>query len=269
MRRAVFGVVFGSLFVPLLASCTSTHDAAPLPSEVKRVLAARDAKLGSYHVKIDSVQGEAKASHEFFFRSPNHSLGAIVSPNPLTMAFDGQRFFKQTPAEKKHETYELKLSKENAALFLTSTFAPFVPEGFRTPLMPSAGVTVKKTSHPRARDAVLVTAALDGLTVMWVLRWPAGDVLAKRVGEVELSVDEEYCDETLELCVPKKITQRRGPGGVAEATTVLTLIELNPRIPNDFFTLAPSAGFHTEQHEIVETKRDEDVQQKVGASWQP
>ncbi len=263
-------VLFGALAMLLLApSCTSPHDAAPSPSEVRRVLGTRDVKLSSYHVKIDTEQGEAKASHEFFFRAPNHSLGTIFSPEPVTMAFDGRRFFKEMPLEKMHETYELKLSRESAALFLTSTFTPFVPEGFRTPLMPSSGVTVKKTSHPRARDAVLVTAVAEGLTVMWVLRWPTGDVLAKRAGEVELSIDEEYCDQKLELCVPKKVTQRRGPGGTVEATTVLTLIELNPRLPNDFFTLTPSAGFHTEQHEIVETKRDEAVQQKVDASWQP
>lgn len=234
-------------------------------SELKSLLQARDQKLISYHVRVDSLQGAASAKHEFFYRAPNRSLGTVTEPEPLTLAFDGTRVFKVTPAEKKFEVFELRLLPENAAYFLASTFTPFVPEGFRTPLIPSRGVSVKKVTHPHAADAVEVTVTLEDATVVWVLRWPSGDVLSKRVGATELSVDEEWCDAPLGLCVPKKVTQRSN--GVLEATTFMTSIELNPEIPNDFFTLKAPSGFHAEQHELVETA-DEPAQQKAGASWQ-
>ena len=152
---------------------------------------------------------------------------------------------------------EIKLSPENAAYFLASTFTPFVPEGYRTLLLPSKGVTLRRLTHPKAAEAVEVTVSVEGATVVWVLRWPAADVLSKQVGPTVLSVDEELCDEQLGLCVPKLVTQRRN--GVVEATTALTSISLNPQIPNDFFTLTAPEGFHAEKHELVETKSDEPV----------
>jgi outer membrane lipoprotein-sorting protein len=240
---------------------------AALVAQVKRRQLERDAKLNSYHVVVDSTQGEATARHEFYYRAPNRSQGTLWSPEALTLSFDGTRFFKVTPAEKKFETYALKLSKDDAAYFLASTFTPFVPEGYRTLLLPSRGVTARLVTHPKAREAVEVTVSVDEVTVVWVLRWPSGDVLSKRVGATEVTVDDEWCDTALGLCVPKRVTQRRN--GVVEATTSLTAISLNPQIPNDFFTLVPAEGFHTEQRELVESKSDESLQQKADASWQP
>ncbi len=239
----------------------------PLVSQVKRVQLERDKKLNAYHVVVESRQGDEQAKHEFSFRAPNRSRGTISSPQPLTLSFDGTRFYKLSPAEKKFETYELSLSQQSAAYFLASTFTPFVPEGYRTLLLPSTGVTVKKVTHPKAADAVEVTVSLEGATVVWVLRWPSGDVLSKRSGDTVLSVDEEHCDSALGLCVPKLVTQRNR--GVVEATTSLLTIELNPQIPNDFFTLSAPEGFHAEKHELVETKSDQPVRQKADASWEP
>ena len=252
-----------------LAACpsSSTPSSAALVSEVKRALQERDKKLTSYHVVVESRQGEAKAKHEFFYRAPNHSRGTILEPEPMTLAFDGLRLFKETPKEQKLEAFDIKLSPENAAYFLASTFTPFVPEGFRTPLLPSKGVTAKKTTHPWASEAVEVTVAVEEATVVWVLRWPSGDVLSKRVGATELRVDAELCDEALQLCVPKLVTQRTGEA--VEATTSLTRIELNTPIPNDFFTLKATEGFHVVKQELVEPKSDEPVAQKADASWAP
>ncbi len=236
-----------------LWGCPSTPPS--LVNEVKRVLAERDRKLTSYHVVVDSAQGTEKAKHEFFYRAPNRSRGTITEgPEPQTLSYDGLKFYKITPGEKKFEAFDVKLSPENAAYFLASTFTPFVPEGFRTPLLPSKGVTARKVAHPKAPDALEVTVTVEGATVVWVLRWPSGDVLLKRVGSIELSVDEEHCDQALGLCVPKLVTQRES--GVVQATTSLTTIELNVAIPNDFFTLKAPEGFHGETHELVETKQD-------------
>lgn len=257
--------VFLSMSLVLLGCRSGSTES--LVSEVKRVQLERDKKLNAYHVVVESEQGEARAKHEFFFRSPNRSRGVISAPEPLTLSFDGARFYKLTPAEKKLEIYELALTQENAAYFLASTFTPFVPEGYRTLLLPSRGVTVKRVSHAKAADAVEVTVSVDGATVVWVLRWPSGDVLSKRAGEIELTVDQEHCDQALGLCVPKLVTQRHN--GVVQATTSLITIELNPQIPNDFFTLTAPEGFHVEKHELVETKSDEPVRQKADASWQP
>jgi len=159
----------------------------------------------------------------------------MLTPTPLTVAFDGTRFFKLSPPDKRLEVFEVKLPAEKAALFLTTQFSPFVPEGYRTPLLPMKGVTAQKVSHaksPEAFELVHRTADEAGkpITVTWTLRFPGGDFLAKKTeanGVVsELVVEEELCDAALALCVPKLVVQREGASEVGRTT--FTRIELAP-----------------------------------------
>ena len=87
---------------------------------------------------------------------------------------------------------------------------PFVPEGYRAPLLPQNGVEAKRVSRENAIDAVELTVKPgDGVTVRYVLRLPAGDFLERRTltdgQERVLLVEREQCDEKLKLCVPTRL----------------------------------------------------------------
>ena len=253
-------IVAVCLVAASLASCTKPP-AEPLAepglvSQMKQALAEREKRLTSYQLSVMTKQGDAEATHEFSYRAPNRTLGTILTPAPMTLGFDGTRFFRVTPDQKKFETYELKLPFDKSALFLSSTFAPFVPEGYRTPLIPSQHVTAKRVAHPKGPDAVELTVVANDegtdLTITYVLRHPSGELLAKRVGATELSVEQEHCDAALKLCVPMVVTQREN--GVVVATTTVTKVVLNPALPADRFTLTAPEGYLTERHELVEAK---------------
>ena len=230
---------------------------------MREVLVKREARLQSYHVAVTTVEGEHEAQHEFWFRSPNHTKGSLLAPNQLTLSFDGRTFYKLTPEDKKLEVFDIKLPVEKASYFLMSQFAPFVPEGYRTPLLPSQGVTAKKTSHPKAPDAVELTLVTSGgekgdvpVTVAWVLRAGSGDFLSKTMttptGKKETRVDEEKCDEVAKLCVPTAITELEN--GAVAATLKMTTVELNAPIPNDSFVLSAPEGTAVEKHVIKEAE---------------
>ncbi len=245
----------------LLLGCPKEPAKAPenLASEARRALAERDKRLTSYLVEVSTTQGDQTATHTFVARG-NRVKGSLLTPTPMTLAFDGTRFFKLSPAEKKLEAFELKLPAEKAALFLTTQFSPFVPEGYRTPLLPSKGVTATKVPHPKGPEAFeLVVSTPDEagkpITVTYVLRFPGGDFLSKKTqaGGVtsELVVEAEHCDVKLSLCVPKVVVQREN--GAELGRTTFTRIELSPEVPNDAFSLTAPEGYTFEKHELVES----------------
>jgi hypothetical protein len=81
--------------------------------------------------------------------------------------------------------------------------------------------------------------------VTYVLRWPSGDLLEKHLSAygrtMRLTVDEEHCDQRLDLCVPRKLTQvyDDAPGAV----TTLSRIELGVSVALHDFTLAVPEGY--------------------------
>jgi outer membrane lipoprotein-sorting protein len=231
-----------------------------LASEARRALAERDKRLARYAVEATSTQGEATATHSFVYRAPNRVKGTMLTPSSFTLAFDGTRFFKLSPADKKLETFELKLPADKAAMFLLTQFSPFVPEGYRTPLLPSKGVAAAKVAHPRGPEAFelkVVTADEAGapITVVTHLRYPTGDFLGKKTTAgarvSELIVEEEHCDAARSLCVPKRVVQRED--GVELGRTTFTRIDLAPEVPNDTFTLTGPEGYAVEARELVES----------------
>jgi outer membrane lipoprotein-sorting protein len=244
----------------LLHGCARDQDAqaAALLAEVRGVLSSRDERLSSYRAAVDTEEGKAKAHHDFHFRAPNLMRGTVTEPETLTLATNGVRFFRVHGGSKTYEAYRLGLSEAATALFLTATFMPFIPEGFRAPLLPRQVVSVRKVPHPNGPEAVEVVVAPRDESgaearVSYVLRWPSGDFLGKTVvfgDRVEsIRVEGEQCDDRLVLCVPRRLTHLTD--GRSTAVTALSRIELNAAIPNDFFVLEPPPGYSRLSHEVV------------------
>jgi outer membrane lipoprotein-sorting protein len=242
--------------------CTRPNDASPpqLLSQARQALAERERRLVRYAVEVTSTEGGQTATHQFTYRAPNRVKGTVFTPTPVTLSFDGTRLFKLSPGEKKLEVFEVKLPVPEAALFITSQFSPFVPEGYRTPLIPSKGVTVKKGTHPLAGETYEVTVTspdeANASTVLttFVLRFPGADFLGKRtqVGAAtsELMVEAEACDAALNICVPKVLVQREG--GREVGRTTFTRVDLAPQVANDAFTLVAPDGYTVEQRSLLQ-----------------
>jgi outer membrane lipoprotein-sorting protein len=252
------------LAVVVFAGCH--RDAEETPSAVlataRRALAERERRLTSFHLAIHSTEAGATATHEVFFRAPNHLRGELLTPRRLTTAFDGRRLFQVDHQQKTFRAFDLELTPLKAAYFLAETFQPFVPEGFRSPLLPTHGVVATKVTHPKATQAVsLRVDAGEGVVVTWVLRLPAGDLLEKRTSNGAahelLRVDDELCDSALKLCVPKTLTQLEGDSVIG--LTTATSIELNPALSTDTFSLSAPAGFSSSVQTLGETGRQNSV----------
>ena len=233
-----------------LLACPKDTPEGTLLSEVRRTLADRERRLNTYHLAGESKEGDAVATHAFFFRAPNKMRGVVMHPAHLEWTWDGAHLAKLEFGSKTFSNFPITLPPEKAAMFLTTTFAPFVSEGFRTPLMPSKGVTATML-----KDEVELKVVNPQLRLTYRLRWPTGDFLGKRTesdGQVsELTVDEEQCDEKLKLCVPKVTSQRLD--GKLQLSTRLTRIELNVDVPADDFTPRPPQGWTEETHPVVES----------------
>jgi outer membrane lipoprotein-sorting protein len=225
-----------------------------LSSQLKTALAERDRKLTSYSFSAESQQDGEVARHTFQFRSPNKMRGALTEPSQLEWAYDGTTLTQTRPREHKLLVYQLKLPPQKASIYLHDTFAPFVFEGFRVPLLPPTGATAKLHDD---KLEVFATLSDEGgpVEVRYLFRWPSADFLAKssvvKGARSELRVDEEYCDTTLKLCVPKKVTQYTE--GTLVGSTTLSNIVLGAELPNDSFTLKAGEGWATETHEVVES----------------
>jgi len=248
--------------LPALAGCPKKggdDDAALLP-QVKAGLAAREAKLSSYRI-AGTVQDEGleAVTFRFDYRAPQRLRGTLGPPASRTFSWDGTRFFQQLDAEKHFISFTSELPPAKLAGFLAETFHPFMPEGFRTPLLLSHAA-VRHATHPLAPQAVELTQKLEGeaqgLEMTYVLRWPQLDFLARRTRaaggeEAEERVEEEHCDAALSLCVPKRLGRWQGGRRVGE--TVLSRVELNAPLPNDAFTLTAPEGYDVQARTLVES----------------
>ncbi len=247
----------GPLVVALLVVGCAREPVGPaqLLSQARQALAERERRLSSFHLVVATTESGQQASHEVWFRSPNRSRGEVRTEPRRTVAFDGERLVTIDHQGQKLSTFTLSLPAEKAAYVLASTFQPFVPEGFRAPLLPSRGVTASATSRRGAANAVELTVEpAAGVTVVQVLRLPGGDFLEKRTasnGSLEvLRVEDETCDRVLGLCVPRRLVLERDGARLGE--TVLERIELNPALPASTFSPELPKGYTAEQHELAE-----------------
>lgn len=251
--------LFSFLVLLVLAGCTRPREEpTALLAEVKRRLLEREGRLGSYRLS-GTVQdtGAEPIAFAFVWRAPQRMRGTLLSPVSRVFSWDGSRFFVQDSAQRSLTTFQDDLTPEQRASFLTETFSSFVPEGFRVPLLLS-NTQARRATHPRAPQAVELSVQVDdgsarGLTMAYVLRWPTLDFLGKRTlgadgATAEVRVEEEYCDEPLKLCVPRRLT--RWAGGEQMGRIELSQVELNPSVPNDSFTLTAPEGY-TQQHRTL------------------
>jgi hypothetical protein len=245
-----------------LAGCPRKggDDAATLVPAVRTRLAERDQKLTSYRIAgTVKDEGQPPVSFTFDYRAPQRMLGTLGPPASRTFAWDGTHLFQQVDGDKQFSTFKSELPPAKLAEFLTRTFGPFTPEGFRTPLL-MRSATARRARHPRAPEAVELVQKLEGeaagVEMVYVLRWPGLDFLGRRTRapdgtEAEERVEEEHCDEQLGLCVPKRLTRWLGGRQVGE--TALGRVELNAPLPNDAFTLSAPEGYAVQSRTLVES----------------
>lgn len=229
MKKLVLGML-------LWCGCLKPAEAPPpsLVGEAKRALAERERRLTSFKLVVDSTEGDDRARHEVAFRSPNKSRGHMTAPHDFELAFDGTQLVRLVAAQKKYEVISLDMPAADRAFFLASQFRPFVPEGYRSPLLPQTGVEAKQVPE----GVELTVRPGEGVTVKYVLRLPAGDFLEKRTladgPERVLRMEREQCDEALKLCVPTRLVERMGQ--TVLGTTEVSGLELNPALPQDVFS---------------------------------
>jgi len=234
----------------VLCGCAKEPTGPELLAQVRQALTDRDARLDSFQFDATSTalpSGET-VNHSFYFRSPNKMRAVLAK---VERSFDGTTLYEVSAGKKTFTAFALKLPPPKASLLLHTTFAPFVPEGFRTPLMPMKGVTAQKTG----RNAVeLSMSPGEGVTVTYRLRWPGGDFLEKRTvspsGRTTLKMEFEHCDAALKLCVPQDLGEFLD--GVRVVGTSLHHIGLNPALSADSFVPAAPEGFTREARELVE-----------------
>jgi hypothetical protein len=227
--------------------CARPRKAEQLVSAVESGLALREAKITSYQFDAETTDaGGRKVNHSFFYRSPN-KLRADVGAH-LTFTFDGESLFKIDHDRKETMTTSFRgRPKAEAAESVYQTFAPFLPEGWRTPLI-AGNVTAQEGPASVAGQSVWLSteARSDGsrAELRYLFALPGMDWRA-----TESTVDgrqatrralEDHCDAQLGLCFPKKIETTQN--GQIQSTTVLTGVVINGPIPAEMFTLPGSAA---------------------------
>lgn len=215
--------------VVLLVACTRE----PARVAARTALAEREKKLTSFRLEATSTEEGQSARYTFSYAAPNLGRGRIHGARDVEVAFDGKQLISIDHTAK---TWTV----DQPPPLLHAVFAPFAPEGFRPPLLPSKGVTAKYVGQDTVE---LSTSPGDGITVTWTLRMPNADFLQKRTVNGAhtdvLKVVSETCNA--QLCVPQKLVESFDDETLGETT--VTDVELNPKFPADLFTPAPPDGF--------------------------
>ncbi|RKG87039.1 hypothetical protein [Corallococcus terminator] len=262
--RALFLLPLLSLLA-CRSSSSGSGDSAELMSQVREKLAARDAKLLNYQLEGTQKEGDSlSAGFTFAYRAPQKMRGTVTQP-ARTVSWDGKHLYEQVEANKQFTTFTSQVSAEKLSAFLTEVFTPFVPDGFRAPLLLRSTKARRALSHPKAKEAVELSMPLEGdagggMVVTYVLRWPTLDFLARRTRapdgtEAEVRMEEEHCDAELGLCVPRKLT--RHAGGLQVGETVLSRVDLKAPLPNDAFTPAAPDGYSVQTRTLVDSATQE------------
>jgi hypothetical protein len=233
-----------------LASCRRDErreTATGVLAEVKSALAERERRLTAFRLEGVIREAGREAPFEAAFRAPNRVRGVLRVGSGRTLSFDGAKLYQLDPDSKTLVTYE---PGAGASAALTQLLGAFVPEGFRVPVVDLRAATARRTPHPRGPEAVELSSETrdeqdQSIRVTYVLRWPSGDLLEKRLTAygrtMTLEVEEEQCDERLELCVPRRFTQKYD--GAPGAVTTLSRIELGASVAIQEFTLSAPEGY--------------------------
>ncbi len=232
-------------------ACRAPATESSLLSEVKRTLAERSERLGTYSFKAAvEPAGGAAVTYALVFREPTSTRVDLAAGS---LSFDGRRFYERDDGTRALTVYAPQLSKEKLALGWSTTFGSRVPEGFRAPLLPPKGVTATRRADAvelefRTRD--------EGteVSVISVLKWPGGDFLERRTdyggARGAVRMEQEHCDAALQLCVPTQLSRWQGQAKV-ETTTLKELTLGGAPAPQEDFVLAAPPGYAVKRSELV------------------
>lgn len=235
-----------------LLACPPKSDApagdVATPEAVQRVLTERARRLTSLQLEVETTLPDEAVRSRFSLRAPDLVRAVRETDQGSTVAFDGERLYRLEPSTKTLEVTEPPRSPAQRARFLEEAFNGFAPDGYLLPALPTKGVTVMEVAHPLSPRAAAVTVRPRGgetSEVTYILRWPSGDFLSRRVAHdgalTEVSVAEERCDKALRLCVPMKLTER--VAGIVGRVTRVTDVSFNPELPVEDFRLSAPEGY--------------------------
>lgn len=216
-------------------------------AEAKSAIAEREGRLTSFRLEGVIREAGQEAPFETAFRAPDRVRGVLRGSSPRTLSFDGARLYEIDAAKKTVVAYE---PGDGSSASLTQLLSAFVPEGYRVPVLPLGSAQARRIPHPRGPEAVELTSETgDGqggrIQITYLLRWPSGDLLEKRMsahGKTTIvAVEEEHCETRLALCVPRKLAQRLDDE--LGAVTVLSRIELNAPVAVDEFAVSAPEGY--------------------------
>jgi outer membrane lipoprotein-sorting protein len=252
-----------------LLACRSSSSGgandAELMAQVREKLAARDAKLVNYQLEGTQTEGDTTADFTFAYRAPQKMRGTVSAPKARTVSWDGKLLYEQVDADKQFTTFKSEVSATKLSAFLTEVFTPFVPEGFRAPLLLRSTKAKRVQAQAPGQESVELSMALEGdagggVVVTYVLRWPTLDFLARRTRapdgpQAEVRMEEEHCDTDLGLCVPRRLT--RWVGETKQGETALKKVDLKAALPNDGFTPTAPEGYSVQTRTLVDSEAQE------------
>lgn len=243
--------------LPALAACPKQKEEGVKVEEVQSVLVERERKVHAYRIEGSVTEAGQTASFRFAHRAPNRMLAELQGETPRTFAFDGERLMELSPKESRAVSFDLGGKPEELAVHLHQLFQTFVPDGFRTPVIDWNRASARRVSHPLAPQALELSSEVPDpsgpVRAEYVLRWPAGDLVERRLsyGEAKMvtKVAREHCDDRLKLCVPSRLEQtvNGAPGAVID----LTSVELNAALPKDAFTPVVPEDWTVEKRALV------------------
>ncbi|MGI5860475.1 MAG: LolA family protein [Myxococcales bacterium] len=215
-----------------------------LLSRLKAGLAAREKKVVSFQYEGTTVQGEERAEFAFAFRAPK-KMRAELTSSGLTFIFDGRQFTQWDSGSKLLQRIDLeKASPEAAALFLHQYLSPFVPEGWRTPLLGGklgAGVT----AEGKVQVSAVTGEGSEAIEVTYLFALPGFDFVGKTVREGgSVQVGRTHCEEALGLCFPILVVETAA--GAPAARTELRNVVVNGPLAPEVFELEPPPGARVE-----------------------
>ena len=234
-------LLLSCLLLLALCGCKKTESSAPdLLSRAKAALSAREAKLVSFRYEGVTAQGDQRAGFVLAWRAPG-KLRAEFTATGLTFAFDGRHFAQWDPRTKVLTRVDLEQSeRDEVSGFLHQAFAPFVPEGWRSPLL--AGALEARASVEGGRDLVALSARSGEVEVTYLFTSPAYDFFGKRVrGGGEARVLAQHCEAGLGLCFPARI-EEIVPGAAPALTTLAGIVVNGPLAPEVFELQAPEGA---------------------------
>lgn len=248
----------GVAVVVLLPACRQPPPApANMIGMVREQLARREAQISSMQFRVTTRQAEVEAVHQVWMRGRNLFRAETLEPEHLEVSFDGQRVMMLQHKRKSFAEFRLEVEREEGAYLLAQTFAPFVPEGYRMPLLPKVGVEASRRTLQAIGDVVELryqTADQAGIPVAaaYVYQWPSLNFVSRSLRSASHVIEDAgegaWCSGPAEVCFPRRIVHSED-GEIVSVATV-TSVQFNPEIPNDSFVLVAPDGYQRLQHEV-------------------